>query len=89
MKLCCDNQVAINIAHNPMQHDKTKHVEMDHHFIKEKLETGVTCLLFVLTTQQIVDILTKGLMSPNFEHLISKLGIIYIYAPTWGEVTKS
>ena len=38
MKLYCDNKSAINIAHNPIQHDRTKHIEVDKHFIKEKLE---------------------------------------------------
>ncbi|KAM0990118.1 hypothetical protein ACFX2C_008680 [Malus domestica] len=40
MKLHCDNKVAIEIAHNPVQHDQTKHVEIDRHFIKEKLDVG-------------------------------------------------
>jgi hypothetical protein len=39
MRLYCDNKVAISIAHNPVQYDRTKHVEIDRHFIKEKLET--------------------------------------------------
>ena len=44
MKLYCDNKSAINIAHNPIQHDKTKHIEVDMHFIKENLEEGVLCI---------------------------------------------
>jgi hypothetical protein len=38
--LYCDNKTAINIANNPVQHDRTKHVEIDRHFIKEKLDSG-------------------------------------------------
>ena len=41
MKLCCGNKVACDIAHNPVQHDRTKHVEVDRHFIKEKLEANL------------------------------------------------
>ena len=82
MKLYCDNKAAIRIAHNPEQHDRTKHFEIDRHFIKEKLEAGAICMPFVTTTQQIVDILTKGLFIPNFKFLISKSGMIDIYAPT-------
>ncbi|EXB75222.1 hypothetical protein L484_026004 [Morus notabilis] len=72
MKLYCDNKAAINIAHNPVQHDRTKHVEIDRHFIKEKIEAGAICMPFVPTSQQVADVLTKGLFRPNFEFLISK-----------------
>jgi len=43
MKLYCDNKSAINIAHNLVQHERTKHVEVDNHFIKEKLDSGTIC----------------------------------------------
>jgi len=47
MILYCDNTSAIAIAHNPVQHDRTKHVEIDRHFIKEKLEVGIISFSFV------------------------------------------
>ena len=50
MKLYCDNKATISIAHNPVQHDKTKHIEIERHFIKEKLEEGVICMPFVPST---------------------------------------
>ena len=51
MKLYCDNKSAINIAHNPIQHDRTKHIEVDRHFIKENLEEGSSvCVLCSIRT---------------------------------------
>ena len=40
LRLYCDNQATINIVNNPIQHDRTKHIEIDRHFIKEKLDEG-------------------------------------------------
>ena len=47
MKLFCDNKAAINIPRNPMHHDRTKHVEVDGHFIKEKIEKRIICMSYV------------------------------------------
>ena len=81
MKLYCDNKSAISIAHNPVQHDRIKHVEVDRHFIKEKLESGLICTPFVSTQDQLANILTKGLHSITFEGIVSKLGMENIYSP--------
>ena len=55
MKLFNDNKVVISIANNPVQHDRTKHVKIDRHFIKEKLESDVICMPFVTIGKQIAD----------------------------------
>ena len=82
MRLYCDNQVVINIAHNPIHHDRTKHVEIDQHFIKKKLDIGLICTLYVLSSKQLTDILTKGLPSLTFYTILDKLGMQNIFAPT-------
>ena len=80
MKLYCDNKSTINIAHNPILHDRTKHNKIDRHFIKEKLEKGVVCMSYVASEHQLVDILTKGLNSSMFHSLVFKLGMEDIYS---------
>ncbi|KAL5577658.1 hypothetical protein UlMin_019357 [Ulmus minor] len=81
MRLYCDNKSAISIAHNPVQHDRTKHIEVDRNFIKEKLDSGLVCTPYVSTTEQLADILTKGLSSKVFHGIISKLGMQNTYSP--------
>ena len=80
MKLYCDNKSTINIAHNPIQHDRTKHIEIDRHFIKEKLEEGVVCMSYVPSEHQLANILTKGLNSSMFHDLVFKLRMKDIYS---------
>ncbi|RVW12994.1 Copia protein [Vitis vinifera] len=76
-----DNKAAILIAHNPVLHDRTKHVEVDKHFIKEKLENGLTCMLYIPTTEQVADVLTKGIRTKQFDILIGKLAMEDIFKP--------
>ncbi|KAL5567178.1 hypothetical protein UlMin_030342 [Ulmus minor] len=71
----------ICIAKNLVHHDRTKHVEIDRHFIKEKVEEGSINLIYTPTGLQTADILTKALPRSNFEDLSSKLGMINIYNP--------
>lgn len=79
IKVLCDNQSAISIAKNPVHHDRTKHVEIDRHFIKENIENGTISLQYTPTSQQTADILTKAVPRKTFENLTSKLGLLNIY----------
>jgi len=81
MKLHCDNKYAISITHNPVQHDKTKHIEVDIHFIKEKLDNGLIYTPYVSSQDNLADILTKGLKNNNFDCIVSKLRMENTYSP--------
>ena len=82
MNLFCDNKVAIDISQNPIQDDRTKHVEIDRHFIKQNLEEKIIRFVFVKSEDQLADILTKVVSSRIFHDSLDKLGIKDIYAPT-------
>ena len=77
----CDNKTAINISHNPVHHDRTKHVEVDRHFIKEKFEEGIIKITYVPTVEQTIDLLTKGLFRPAYGKLLDKLGMYNLCSP--------
>ena len=82
MNLFYDNKAAIAISHNPVQHDCTKHVEVDQNFIKQNLEEKIIQLPFVKSEDQLADILTKAVSARNYYNSLDKLGIRDIYAPT-------
>jgi hypothetical protein len=78
--LYCDNKTTINIANNPIQHDRTKHMEIDRHFIKDKLDEGTVYMPFVGIKKQIADVFTKELSITVFSNVIDKMSMINIYA---------
>ena len=72
----CDNQSAIAMTGNPVQHSKTKHISLRYHFIREHVEEGDIELHFVTTDQQLADIFTKPLCEATFTRLVNELGMV-------------
>ena len=74
--ILCDNTSAIAIANNPVQHTRTKHIDIRYHFLREHVMNGTVELHFVPTDQQIADIFTKPLDESTFSRLVGELGML-------------
>ncbi|GJV54938.1 retrovirus-related pol polyprotein from transposon TNT 1-94 [Tanacetum coccineum] len=70
-----DSQSAIAISCNPVQHSRTKHINVRYHFIKEQVKRGIIELYFVRTEYQLADMFTKALSQDRFEYLVKRLGM--------------
>ncbi|GKB67612.1 hypothetical protein Tco_0929024 [Tanacetum coccineum] len=72
----CDSKSAIAISCNPVQHTRTKHIDVRYHFIKDHVEKGTIELYFVGTEFQLADLFTKSLPEARFKFLVEKLGMM-------------
>lgn len=74
--LLCDNISATHIANNPVMHQRTKHIEIDQHFAREKILRNQLLIKYVPSEDQVADILTKGLPTARFQQLRLKLTVL-------------
>ena len=73
--LFCDNKSAQQIAANPCYHDRTKHLDIDCHFTRDKIQEGFLQTAFIPTHLQLADLMTKALGKEQHSFLSDKLGL--------------
>ena len=77
MKLICDNQAALHISSYLVFHERTKHIEMNFHFIREKIASGCMTVSFVNSNDQLANIFTKFLRGSRIKYICA----FDLYAP--------
>jgi hypothetical protein len=74
--LLCDNESAIRLADNPIEHNRTKHIDIRHHFLREHQQKGDIEVYHISTENQLADIFTKPLDEKRFCRLRSELNVL-------------
>jgi hypothetical protein len=74
--LLCDNESAIRMADNPVEHSRTKHIDIQHHFLRDHQQKGDIEIAYVSTHNQLADIFTKPLDEKTFSKFRNELNIL-------------
>lgn len=78
--LRCDNMGAIKLPHNPVFHSRSKHIEIQHHFVRERILEGKIKVNYISTDKQQADLLTKSLARAQFEFHRENIGVTNLQA---------
>ena len=73
------------MSKNPVFHDKSKHIEIKYHYIRDMVQRGAVKLQYVVTDNQIADVLRKPLSRVKFDYFREKLGVLQIEVPSKGK----
>ena len=74
----CDNQSCVKLSENPIFHDKSKHIEIKYHYIRDIVQRGAVKLQYIAMDDQIADVLKNPLARVKFEYFREKLGVLQI-----------
>ena len=85
----CDNLSSIQLAHNPVFHARTKHIEVHYHFIRERVLSGDIDLVYVNTEEQVAGIFTKALGAEKLQRFRAMLGVQELELSSRGSVEMS
>ena len=74
----CDNQGALGLMHNPCNHQRAKHIDVAHHFVRERVARGEIKVAYCSTEDMVADVLTKAVAKPKHERCCRSVSLAKI-----------